>query len=184
MKRLILITGELASGKSTLAKSLGKDLGIVVFNKDELKEIECDVFDYSNRDENLKLSEAAMKNMFHILERFAVIGSDLILEANFRTDDIKQIKAIVDKENYQVCLIYLKGHQELLFYRFLERLKNRHKAHISIGLQNDIEKYKEYNKYIESQDTIYTKHIIDMSHMNKDEVLNHVKEILKENKMI
>ena len=48
MNKLIIISGDLASGKSTLSKSLGDYLSYVVINKDELKEIECDVFDCLN----------------------------------------------------------------------------------------------------------------------------------------
>ena len=41
--RLIIITGDLASGKSTLADALGKHLNVPVFKKDVIKEQYCDL---------------------------------------------------------------------------------------------------------------------------------------------
>ena len=71
MNKLIIISGDLAAGKSTLAKRLGDYLSFVVLNKDELKEIENDVFDYQTREDNKKLSLAAMSNMIHFFTRLA-----------------------------------------------------------------------------------------------------------------
>jgi shikimate kinase len=42
MKNLIVITGDLAAGKSTLAASLSAELKIPFVTKDSLKEIACD----------------------------------------------------------------------------------------------------------------------------------------------
>ena len=51
MKKLILITGDLATGKSTLAKKLSQNLKILSFTKDVLKEVLSDVIGFSNRQE-------------------------------------------------------------------------------------------------------------------------------------
>lgn len=184
MNKLILITGNLASGKSTLAKSLGDYLGCVVINKDELKEIECDVFDYQTREENKLLSLAAMKNMIHFFSRVALTGADIILEANFRTDEICEIADIASENNYQVILFELLGDYDLLYERFLERMKNRHKAHISIGLQNDFDKFVEYNEDLLNQDLVFPPHIIDMTDLNAKQVFEEVVQILANYKMI
>ena len=83
MKKLILITGDLAAGKSTLAKKLSQNLKILSFTKDVLKEVLSDVIGFSNRQENKKLSIASVDIMKHIFTQYAFLEQDLILEANF-----------------------------------------------------------------------------------------------------
>ena len=62
MQRLIIITGDLAAGKSTLASALSEVLGIPYIIKDTLKEIACDIIGYQTRQENRQLSITATKN--------------------------------------------------------------------------------------------------------------------------
>ena len=184
MNKLIIISGDLASGKSTLAKSLGDYLSYVVLNKDELKEIECDVFDYTSREENKKLSLAALKNMTHFFSRLANVGVDVILEANFRSEEVCEIADIASEYNYDVFLITLRGDYPLLYDRFLQRMENRHKAHISIGLQNDFNKFMEYNEMLRNQDLVFEPHIIDMTELNERQVMEFAILLLKEEKFI
>lgn len=184
MNKLILISGSLAAGKSTLAKSLGDVLSFIVINKDELKEIECDVFDYQNREDNLKLSKASMANMIHFFERTAKAGADIILEANFRTQEVCEIAEIAENYCYKTCLIMLTGSDDLLYKRFLNRVPTRHKAHLSIGLQEDYEKFVEYNRYIMNQDLAFEPNSLDVTYLNPEEVLQASLEILKENDII
>ena len=65
MQKLILITGDLAAGKSTLAKKLSQNLNALYFTKDVLKEILSDTVGFSNRQENKKLSIASVSIMKH-----------------------------------------------------------------------------------------------------------------------
>lgn len=68
MGKLVLIMGDLAAGKSIFSKILSKRYNINVFNKDSVKEVLGDTVGFSNREENKKLSKAAMELMIHILE--------------------------------------------------------------------------------------------------------------------
>ena len=61
MKKLILIGGVLAGGKSTFSHLVGERFGISVVNKDRLKEILGDNIHTSNREENKKLSVIAFE---------------------------------------------------------------------------------------------------------------------------
>lgn len=184
MANLILISGSLAAGKSTLAKSLGEHLSYVVINKDELKEIACDIFSYSNREENLKLSKVSMEYMIHFFERIAKAGQDVILEANFRTEEVCRIADIASENDYRVCLIILTGNDELLYERFLGRVPTRHKAHLSIGLQESFDRFKEYNEMLRNQDLVYEPHLLDISSLNPEDVLSYSLMILREENMI
>ncbi len=64
MRKLLLITGDLATGKSTFASILSKRYQANVFLKDSIKEVLGDTIGFANREENKKLSDAAMELMF------------------------------------------------------------------------------------------------------------------------
>jgi adenylylsulfate kinase-like enzyme len=76
MQKLILITGDLAAGKSTLAKKLSEKLNTLCFTKDVLKEILSDDIGFSNRQENKKLSIASISVMNHIFYQYAFLKQD------------------------------------------------------------------------------------------------------------
>lgn len=184
MKNLIIISGDLASGKSTLSKKLGERLSYIVLNKDPLKEIACDVFDYSSREENKKLSKCAMDNMVYMFKKTAEAGYNIILEANFRSEDICNIAEIVEEYDYNVVLLFLKADSNVSYERFLSRLENRHKAHISIGLQYDFNMFVEYNEMLRNQDLVYEQHTIDTTYIDEDMVLEETMNILMEEEII
>ena len=170
MNNLIIITGDLAAGKSTLAHSLSEELRIPCLIKDTLKEIACDAIGYETREENRALSIAAVNSMIYVFNQTAEVGGDLILEANFRKEEISAIKDIADQYNYHAVLIKLTGDINLLYQRFLDRLSNRHIAHRSLNLDFSIERFASYIQDIRNEDVIYPSHMIDMSELDEDEV--------------
>ncbi len=178
MKTLIIISGDLAAGKSTLAASLSDALDIAYLTKDSLKEIACDVIDYSTREENRKLSVAAVDSMIYFFHQSALVGIPLILEANFRHEEVTKIKQIADEYDYQVLLICLKGELNLLYQRFLDRLATRHRAHRSLNLDYSLEKFVSYINEIRKEDLIYPAFTIDMSDLDEDEVVNEALNII------
>ncbi len=147
MKKLLLITGDLACGKSTFAKVLSKRYDTNLYFKDSLKELLGDVIGFSNREENLKLSKAAVQVMVHIFSEFAPLGKNLILEANFRTHELEQLHGIAKSHGYDVLTLVFHGDTHILHERFLHRIhhENRHPVHI-IG---DILEYEKFVPYIE-----------------------------------
>ncbi len=65
-RKLLLITGDIATGKSTFANILSQRYNTNVFFKDSIKEVLGDTIGFSNREENKKLSNASMELMFFI----------------------------------------------------------------------------------------------------------------------
>lgn len=180
MRDLILITGDLASGKSTLAASLSEQLNIPFLTKDSLKEIACDAIGYSSREENRKLSISAMDSMIYFFNQSAMVGNSLILEANFRNAEVEEIKQIADLYKYQVLLICLTGDINLLYQRFLDRLTNRHRAHRSLNLDLSIDRFASYLEEIRNEDLIYPTFKIDMSELDEEEVTEEALELIHE----
>lgn len=147
MRKLLLITGDLACGKSTFAKALSKRYVTNLYFKDALKELLGDVIGFTNREENLKLSRGAVEVMTLIFSEFAVLGKDLILEANFRTHELEKLHAIAADHGYDVLTLVFRGDDRILHERFLHRIshENRHPVHI-IG---DILAFEDFVPYIE-----------------------------------
>ena len=170
MANLIVISGDLAAGKSTLAASLSAELNLVHLTKDSLKEIACDAIGYNTREENRQLSIAATDSMIYFFNQSALVGQSLILEANFRQVEMMKIKEIADEYHYQVLLIVLTGDINLLYQRFLDRMVNRHIAHRSLNLDYSIERFASYINDIRNQDLIYPAYTIDMTDLDEDEV--------------
>ena len=178
MHNLILITGDLAAGKSTLAQSLSESLNIPYLTKDRLKEIACDAIGYSSREENLRLSLSAMNSMIYTFEQFAKVGQDIILEANFRSDEVMRIKQICEEYSYNTVLIALTGDINLLYQRFMDRLPTRHRAHRSLNLDISLERFAAYLEQIRNEDMLFPVNFIDMSELDEDEVTDEALAII------
>ena len=142
MKTLYLISGDLAAGKSTLAENLANTIKVPCLLKDDMKALTCDIIGFSNREENKKNSKASVALMIYCFNQLAKQSNDIILEANFREDELEEINKIVDKYNYDVKKIMLYGDPKILYERFLERLPYRHKAHTTLHLEESFEKYE------------------------------------------
>ena len=178
MKRVIVITGDLASGKSSLADSLSFRLGCPDFKKDVIKEKYCDMYGYSSREENRKLSVMAVNYMLDAFKKFAKEGNDLILEANFRKGELQEIEHIAMQYNYQVILLVLRGDIEVLYKRFLSRIPTRHKAHRSMHLDESIDKFRNYIEEQRKEDVVFIPHIIDTTKRDSEEVLKIALQII------
>ena len=178
MQKIIIITGDLAAGKSTLAASLSEQLRIPYLTKDSLKEIACDIIGYSSREENRSLSIVATNDMIYFFKQCALVGNDLILEANFRHNELLELESLADKYDYQVVLIVLTGDIPLLYQRFIDRLATRHIAHRSMNLEQSLDKFSMYINQLRKEDLVFFPHYIDMTNLDEDEVTMNALEII------
>jgi predicted kinase len=97
---LILITGMPGTGKSTLAGSLARHLGVPLICKDTIKEPLLDVIGAADRAESRRLSDASFAVMFALARDCLRAGTDLILEGNFRPGEHESaLSALIDDAN-------------------------------------------------------------------------------------
>jgi len=136
LKKLLLITGDIAAGKTTFSRILSERYCAAVFQKDSIKEVLGDTIGFHNREENKRLSNATLGVMFHIFSQIAPMGGDLILEANFHEHELEKLHSIAGENQYKVLTIVLRGNAEVLYQRYLHRMKeeNRHPVHLSTTL--------------------------------------------------
>ena len=148
MKKLLLIMGDLATGKSTFANMLSKRYDTVLFCKDTIKETLGNTFGFSNRAENLKLSHGTAELMYLILAEFGKVNQALILESNFHTAELERMHEIALEHDYEVLTLVLRGNVEILHKRYLNRMyhENRHPVHLS----TTIDVFEDFKSCIES----------------------------------
>lgn len=149
MRKLLLITGDLATGKSTFANLLSQRYQVNVFFKDSIKEVLGDTIGFSDRAENKKLSTASMGLIFFLFSEFAKLGKDLILESNFHADELEKLHAIAQEHHYKVLTVALYGDAGILHKRYLNRIahENRHPVHLSTAL-DVFEEFKKCSDYL------------------------------------
>ena len=147
MKKLLLIMGDLAAGKTTFANKLSVRYGVVSFNKDDLKEILANTYSLINAKESKKMSIAAVDIMINNFVYFAKIEKPLILESNFHQDEINRINKLANEYGYDVLTLLVKGDLNVLHKRFVNRSinENRHQVHLC----NDFNEFESFKKYIE-----------------------------------
>lgn len=152
MKKLLLITGDIAAGKSTFSKILSARYDTPAFQKDSIKEILGDNIGYQNREENKRLSNASVEIMCHIFSQNAATGSDLILEANFHEAELRKLHTIAGENQYDVFTLVLRGAAEVLYDRYMYRMneENRHPVHLTTTL-NMKEDFIETAKWIRGE---------------------------------
>lgn len=148
MKKLLLVMGDLATGKSTFAGQLSRRYDTVLFCKDSLKETLGDTFGYSNREENLRLSQGAAALMRLIFREFSEINRDLILESNFRIGELEQLHQLAEENDYQVLTLVLRGDAQLLHKRYLNRM--RHENRPAVHLCQEFNALQGFSAYLES----------------------------------
>ena len=134
MKKLILIGGDLAGGKSTFSNLLKDKYGLLVINKDRLKEILGDTIIVDNRADNKKLSVISFNLMKYLLQKNDNI---IVLESNFKDYEMEELSLLTNELNYNVLSIRFTGDNKILHQRFLKRLnENRHYVHKSQDFTN------------------------------------------------
>ena len=147
MKKLLLVMGDLAAGKSTFAGILSRRYDVNVFYKDSIKEVLGDTIGFTNREENKKLSRATMEVMCHLFSEFGKLQKDLILESNFHTIELEKLHRMAEEYQYEVLTLVLRGNVAVLHQRYLNRIyhQNRHPVHLSTTLDifDDFKAYTE-----------------------------------------
>lgn len=146
MKKLIIVKGDLVLGKIIFLKIFFKKYGILVFNKDILKEIFGDEIGYLNREENLKLLRVVVEIMIYNLKEFIKFEKLIILELNFYKNELDKIFLIVEKEGYKVFVLNLIGDLNILYERFLKRIVNENRYYVYLMIILD--KKDEFISYV------------------------------------
>ena len=178
MKKLLLITGDIAAGKSTFSKILSERYCAAAFQKDTIKEILGDHIGFHNREENKILSNAAIEIMCHIFSQIAVTGNNVILEANFHENELKNLHSIAHERQYDVLTLVLRGNADVLYNRYIHRMneENRHPVHLATTLDVK-EDFVKVAKWIRNERIIGGKLVIEATDFSYQKDMEIIKQI-------
>ena len=129
MRKIILVGGVLAAGKSTYANIIKEKYKLTVVTKDRLKEILGDNICVSNREDNKKLSVICFELLKYLMECNV---TSIAFESNFKPYELIELQKVCIELKYDVLSIVFDGDNEILHNRFIKRLgENRHYVHKS-----------------------------------------------------
>ena len=176
MRKIILIGGDLASGKSTYSRFLSEKFNLTLINKDTLKEIIGDMYYAYNREDNLKLSRLS----FEMIKYFIKVSKcDIIIESNFKDYEMEELKLFLPENN--ILSLHFYGDDKLLHERFLNRLGNRHYVHKAQDFTN-IEDFIKTQEGLRKVEYIGEVVKVDVSHYSNlttnIELLSKIEEFL------
>lgn len=183
MKKLILVMGDLATGKTTFANELSQRYNTNLFFKDSIKEVLGDTIGFANREENLKLSRATNELMLFIFEQFGKVEKDLILESNFRQAELEKFQKTAEDNGYEVLMLVLRGNVDILYKRYLNRMQNenRHPVHLSTTLDvfDDFKAYLEGSRYDMNYSNTICINADDFSYQTDEAILAKIDAFMK-----
>ena len=178
-KKLIILTGYCATGKTTFSLKISKEFNIPCFNKDSIKAVLGRNLEINSRDDSSRLSITAFNMILHILEIFMNLNKTLIIESNFKKQEGEIIDQLLKKHNYQSLTFLLVGDLKIIHKRFIERdySPERDKANRSNGLFDEYGKFEKAIKPL-GDFTIGDKIIkIDTSNFSKINFIDYMKEV-------
>ena len=136
MRKLLLLTGDIAAGKSTFSARLAERYCVPALQKDSVKEVLADHIGFRDRAENARLSRTAVELMCHVFQQLAATGGSMILEANFHQEELQKLRILAGENGYDVLTLVLRRDADVLYQRYLHRAKyeNRHPAHLTAAI--------------------------------------------------
>ena len=128
----ILVCGLPATGKSTMAAYLSKQLGIPMFSKDAIKERLFDTLGFSSREEKVRLGVAAMEILYDCARTCLSCGQSVILENNFEDTSREGLATLLAACPCEVITVHMTGDLRAIYARFAQRDQSpeRHRGHV------------------------------------------------------
>ena len=156
-KKIIIIEGYLASGKSTFAKQLSKQINVPYLIKDTFKIAMCENITVTDRSERSRFSTVTFDAMMYVVERMFETGYPIIIEGNFVPAGVKEvneagiIKHLIDSYGYDSLTFKFTGNTQVLHKRFVEREETAERGQVNkIGSEVS---YSDFNKWCHNLDS-------------------------------
>ena len=178
---IIIITGQLAAGKTTYGKRISEKLKIPFYSKDIIKEVlaESLIDSYASYEDKRKLGSTSYDVFYYIIEEQMKVGKSVIVESNFVKESIPIVKNLISQYNYKSITLRFEGDLKTLHERFLKReySEERHKGLVSNGMFDDFEAYVQASKRSKEFKIDDNEIVIDTTDFDKVDLNKLIKEI-------
>ena len=184
---LILVTGLPASGKTTIATHLSKDLGLQYVGKDQYKIELYEKYGFSSAEEKKNLNVKSEEIMYSKLYALLQNGENVVFD-KWICKDYSRIDAIVKELGIEVVVIYLNCKSEVALRRYNSRIDSGER-HIGLSLKNKYPYVKGYSEVaymtleeMKQRDELYKEktfgnYILEVSTDNIDESIYNYQKI-------
>lgn len=155
-KKIIIVEGYLASGKSTFAKRLSEQIKVPYLIKDTFKMALCESVPVEDRQTSSAFSAVTFDAMMYVTERMFEAGYPIIIEGNFvpagvkKVDEAGMIRQLIDKYGYESLTFRFKGDTRVLHTRFIDREKTPERGHVN-KIGSDVS-YDEFDRWCHQLD--------------------------------
>lgn len=139
---VVIVTGQPGSGKTTLARRLGADLGLPAVHKDAIKELLFDTLGWSDRAWSRRLGLASIRLLFQSVATQLAAGRSVVAECNFAPQyATEDFRALQRQYGCVFCQVYCFAETETVVRRFLERAgtAERHPGHVELANREEFE---------------------------------------------
>ncbi len=147
MKRLLVITGFIAVGKSTFLKSLNEKVPMVSLQKDTIKEQLAEQVGFTNRAENRALSKAAVRQMITSLPQLFLDHDLIAIEANFTKNERSLISEFAEHAAIKLCTVWVTCDPKIAYQRYQKRYNHLHPAHRAAPMIDEAQFITSFSDY-------------------------------------
>ncbi len=185
-KYIVIITGDLASGKTSYGIKISNTLGIPFFSKDKIKEVLYDSISGGNDldyESKRKIGSTSYDIFYYIIEEQMKSGMPLVAESNFTEESIPIIKELLTKYNYKCVTVKFTGDLHVLHDRFIKReySDERHSGLFSNGKFDNYEVFESRASVLRNFKIDDNEIIVDTTDFNTvdyDSIINYIKGVV------
>lgn len=136
---MVIVCGSPGAGKTTLARRLGRDLGVVVFSKDDIKEPLFDALGVGDREWSRRLGTASYAILYAVASHVLEAGVGVLLESNFGPASLDPLRALCARR--RAVIVHCDAAPALLARRCADRAaggSGRHPGHADAAIVDEI----------------------------------------------
>jgi predicted kinase len=183
--KLISISGNPATGKTTLTKNISDKFDIPSVSMDNFKEIIYDRVEDINSTLWNQICMASYDLMFSDIEKFLPYTKKILFDAPINPEISKEvISKIIKKHNADFLEIKLTADSEVLWERFKKRLPSVHHCHSTQAKRNmdymeDKIKNGNFDKKLDIGNNFLLIDTTDFEKINYQEIYNKIRNFLE-----
>jgi predicted kinase len=145
---IILVTGPPASGKTTLAERIARELRLPLIAKDVIKETLFDAFGTRDREWSIWLGRATYALIFRFLEVQLAAGRSVVVDATFGPEIANlEFETLKTRYPFSALQIFCFAPNEVLYERYTDRAAERHPGHVDSHILDEIKAQLEENRW-------------------------------------